>query len=214
MNQFGLFCVESSGLALTNDGAEFNNQVSHSVSSFGMSIICSGIILRVDDPLCPKGVERAMSVIIVLFLVFQNQVMGDISDPQVIEPLRYINLHSSMVSLTQFDQLEFDHDASTVVFLVREDGAINNIDEDLKSPGLYHYVWTLGSPGCFPFKPLLDLLPMDDATLVVTTGTRLRISRSNSTFLTATDPWTRIVLFKMLNQGVFSDINGCILGKR
>ncbi|GMH31661.1 hypothetical protein Nepgr_033505 [Nepenthes gracilis] len=92
MNQFGLFCLESSVLALTNDGAEFNNQVSHSISTVEMSIICSGIILRVDDPLCPNGVERAMSVIIVLFLVFQNQVMGDISDPQVIEPLSCILL--------------------------------------------------------------------------------------------------------------------------
>ena len=26
----------------------------------------------------------------------------------------------------------------------------------------------------------------------------------------AIDPRTRMVLFKMLNQGVFSDINGCI----
>ncbi|GMH17721.1 hypothetical protein Nepgr_019562 [Nepenthes gracilis] len=57
-----------------------------------MSIICSEIILRVDDPLCPKGVERAMSVITVLFLVFQNQVMGDFSDPQVIERLSCILL--------------------------------------------------------------------------------------------------------------------------
>lgn len=33
---------------------------------------------------------------------------------------------------------------------------------------------------------------------------------TNILFLQAIDPRTRMVLFKMLNRGVFHDINGCI----